>query len=62
MAIKFSIYNKAQLGPDYLLGSYEIDVTSIYFSYQHEYYRVWMTVTDPTDTVEGSTGFINATI
>lgn len=62
LAIKFSIYDKNRLGRDTLLGIYELDVTSIYFSYQHEYYRVWMAVTDPTDTVEGSTGFINATI
>ena len=61
IAIKISVYDKG-LVRDTLLGIYELDLTSIYFAYQHEYYRVWMAVTDPTDAVEGSTGFVNANI
>lgn len=33
LAIKISIYDKNRLGRDTLLGIYELDVTSIYFSY-----------------------------
>ncbi len=36
------------------LGAYEIDFTSIYFSYQHEMYRTWLTLSDPTGESQGA--------
>ena len=49
-------------GREQVIGSYELDVTSIYFSYQHEMYRVWMTLTDPTDEREGTMGFLQVNV
>ena len=62
MTILISVYDKRKIGSDVLLGTYELDVTSIYFSYQHEFYRVWMALTDPSDEKDGATGHVNATI
>lgn len=32
-----------------LLGTYEIDLSSIYSEEHHELYQTWLTLTDPTD-------------
>ena len=45
-----------------MIGSYDLDLTSVYFSYQHEMYRVWMTLTDPEDIREGTQGYLQAEI
>jgi len=47
---------------DAIIGAYEIDLTSVYFSYQHEIYMAWLTLTDPTDEVEGAMGYLKVTI
>lgn len=52
--IKFTVIDKNSfLIKDAILGSYEIDLTSVYFSYNHELYQIWLTLTDPTDEREG---------
>jgi hypothetical protein len=53
MAITFSVYDRTLMKKT-IIGSYDLDITSVYFTYQHEMYRVWMTLTDPTDTREGT--------
>lgn len=41
-----------------IIGAYELDATSVYFSLHHEFYRTWLTLTDPTDEREGIMGYI----
>jgi len=45
-----------------IIGSYELDLSSIYFSLNHELYRTFLALSDPTDEREGSMGFILANI
>lgn len=33
-----------------ILGSYEMDLSTIYFEENHEYFQTWLTLTDPTYT------------
>lgn len=58
LTIKFIVVDSNALGSDTVIGSYEMDLTSIYFSFQHEYFNVWLTLTDPTDEVEGIMGYL----
>lgn len=32
-----------------IIGQYQLDVSSVYFSLDHEFYRTWLTLSDPTD-------------
>jgi hypothetical protein len=32
-----------------VVGAYQLDISSVYFSYGHELYRSWLTLSDPTD-------------
>ena len=36
-----------------IIGSCSIDLASIYMNFQHEYYRKWCLLNDPTDRREG---------
>lgn len=45
-----------------IIGSYELDLTSVYFSYNHEMYRTFFALSDPTDEREGQMGFILANV
>lgn len=63
MTICFTVMDKRSfIQADAIIGAYEIDLTSIYFSYQHEIYMAWLTLTDPTDEVEGAMGYLKVTI
>lgn len=35
-----------------------MDLTSVYFQMNHEYFHTWLTLTDPTDEIEGPTGYL----
>jgi hypothetical protein len=45
-----------------IIGQYELDLTAIYFNYNHEFYRTFITLSDPTDEREGVMGYILANI
>jgi hypothetical protein len=32
-----------------IIGQYELDLSSVYFAINHEFYRTWLTLSDPTD-------------
>ncbi|EGR29640.1 hypothetical protein IMG5_151880 [Ichthyophthirius multifiliis] len=63
VSIKFTVFDKSTFSSS-IIGSYEVDLTSVYFQPMHEYYHTWLTLTDPTDEVEGPTGyiFVNITV
>lgn len=35
-----------------------MDLTSVYFQLNHEYFHTWLTLTDPEDEIEGPTGYL----
>ena len=45
-----------------IIGSYELDISEVYFSLNHEMYRTYFALSDPTDEREGQMGFILANI
>jgi len=48
--IKIEIHNAGgYFSSNSIVGSYELDLTTVYFSYQHELYKVWLMLIDPTD-------------
>jgi hypothetical protein len=47
---------------DNILGTFEIDLTSVYFSLGHEVYQTSLILTDPLDEVEGTMGLLKVTI
>ena len=52
--LKFTVLDKTSLiMKNSVLGYYEIDFSTIYFSLHHEIYQGWLTLTDPTDEREG---------
>jgi len=63
LSIKFTVYDRRFVFlKDAMIGCYEMDLTSVYFAYHHEMYRVWLTLTDPTDQREGIMGYVNIAI
>ena len=52
--IQLSAYDKknALLG-NTIIGSYELDISEVYFSLNHEMYRTYFALSDPTDEREG---------
>ena len=51
--IRFTLYHKAsKICTDPIIGTYELDLTAIYFSLHHEIYQSWLTLNDPTDESE----------
>jgi hypothetical protein len=59
--ITFEVYDSGIIY-NTLLGSYEIDFTSVYYSLDHMLYKTWFTLTDPTDEIEGCLGFVKTTV
>lgn len=53
MQIQFVVKDKKSLLDTETLGAYSLDLSSVYFSYQHEMYMQWLTLTDPEDEIEG---------
>ena len=47
---------------DRLMGRYEIDLSSVYFMYQHEIYMGWLSLYDPSGKREGVQGFLKVNI
>lgn len=41
-----------------IIGSYELDLSSVYFSLHHELYRTYLALSDPTDEREGTMGYV----
>ncbi|KAL4431869.1 hypothetical protein ABPG74_012681 [Tetrahymena malaccensis] len=58
ITIRISVLDKSSHFVTHIIGSYEIDLTSVYFQLGHEYFHTWLTLTDPTDEVEGPTGYL----
>lgn len=58
ISVKLTVLDKSSSLFSYIIGSYELDLTSIYFQLNHEYYHTWLTLTDPTDEIEGPTGYL----
>ena len=46
--------NNGPLAKDTVRGFFEIDLTSVYFSLNHEIYETSLVLTDPTNEREGS--------
>ena len=57
MTIKFVAKDKKWFKTS-IIGAYELDATSVYFALHHEFYRTWLTLTDPLDEREGIMGYI----
>lgn len=57
--INISAYDRknAILG-NTIIGSYELDLSSIYFNLNHEFYRTYLSLSDPTDEREGCMGYV----
>ena len=45
-----------------IIGTYEIDLSSIYFEKYHQFYMTWFTLADPLDVREGVQGYVKANI
>lgn len=58
MAVKLTVYDKSNMFSSEIIGVYELDISSIYFQHNHEYYHTWLTLTDPSDEIEGATGYL----
>jgi hypothetical protein len=56
-SIRFTVSDN-RLIKSAIIGVYEMDLTTIYFHQDHEYYQTWLTLTDPTDTREGVMGYL----
>lgn len=59
--IKFSVYDRGRIRDSYL-GSYELDITSIYFSLYHQLSEIWLALTDLTDEREGCLGYLKVSL
>ena len=63
MTIKFTVLDKNSWAvKDSIMGAYELDITSVYFSLNHELFQIWLTLTDPTDTREGIMGYLKVSL
>ena len=63
MTIKFTVLDKNSfIAKDSIMGAYELDLTSVYFSLNHELYQIWLTLTDPTDEREGIMGYLKVSL
>ena len=63
MTIKLTVLDKNSfIAKDSIIGSYELDLTSVYFSLNHELYQIWLTLTDPTDEREGIMGYLKVSL
>ena len=61
--IKFTVMDKnSWVAKDSIIGSYELDLTSVYFALNHELFQIWLTLTDPTDEREGIMGYLKVTL
>ncbi|TMW65611.1 hypothetical protein Poli38472_008253 [Pythium oligandrum] len=62
-AIKLSVYDREKLLRDNLIGSYQLDVLSVYFRPHHELYRQWIAVHDHLNEKDrGIQGFVLVSI
>lgn len=59
LTITFTAIDKKMIVlKDAVIGQYQMDLTSIYFSLNHELYHTWLTLSDPTDEREGIMGYL----
>lgn len=56
--LKIEVYDRQYMVFNELIGTYEIDLTSIYYEKGHSFYMTWFTLTDPEDVREGCMGFV----
>lgn len=63
MSIKFTVLDRnSWIARDSIIGSYELDLTSVYFALNHELFQIYLTLTDPTDEREGIMGYLKVTL
>ncbi len=60
--ITFRVYDRKRVLEDEIIGQYELDLSSIYFMFQHEIYMGWLCLYDPLDKREGVQGFLKVNV
>jgi hypothetical protein len=57
-----AVYDANTIRRDVLIGSYEIDLSFVYYSQDHEIYRKWLALTDVSDEHEGIQGYLKVSV
>eukprot|EP00298_Acanthocystis_sp_HF-20_P010837 c19077_g1_i1.p1 GENE.c19077_g1_i1~~c19077_g1_i1.p1 ORF type:complete len:1291 (+),score=523.40 c19077_g1_i1:39-3875(+) len=60
--INIAIYDTNTPLRSHIIGSYEFDVMYVYHQPNHEVYKSWVAVTDPTDQNEGVQGLVKLSL
>ncbi|KAJ7998679.1 hypothetical protein DPEC_G00207380 [Dallia pectoralis] len=61
--IEITVVNKKMLGLKMtLIGSFKIDISTVYSQPDHRFYQKWAPITDPSDTRIGIKGFVKCTL
>ena len=47
---------------NHMIGKYEIDLSTVYFQENHQYYMTWFTLFDPAKGKEGAVGYLKCNI
>lgn len=59
--ISIEVYDSNMIRSNQLIGSFEFDLQTIYYSEHHELYQQWIGLTDVTDANEGVQGYLQVT-
>lgn len=61
--IQVNLLDHDMVGANNMLGSFTVDISYIYrMNKDHELYRMWVAVTDPTDETQAINGYLKLTI
>eukprot|EP01083_Nonionella_stella_P051226 136023_1 len=60
--IKIDVLDANTIRRNVLIGSYELDLTHVYFSKYHEIHRAWLALSDITDKHEGIQGYLRVSV
>ncbi|XP_075252802.1 myoferlin-like [Convolutriloba macropyga] len=60
-AVEVEVFNARVLRSDALIGSYKLDIGSVYDQPQHAYLSKWLLLTDPDDPMSGCKGYVKFT-
>lgn len=61
-AIRIEVFDQQYFVLRECIGSYDIDLSAVYYERYHQFYRTWFTLVDPEDKKEGLMGYVMCNI